>query len=300
MARIRFIKPEFFLHERLSELSPLHRLLFIGLWTLADKDGRLEDRPKRIKVEVLPYDDCDLDSMLNDLDSGDFVHRYEVNGERYIAIPGWSKHQKPHPKEQSRNIPEPPCREKTRQAVKFNGKDMFSREMDMASKVDSGVLSLESGVLSLDSGLKPLSASADRVVERPGLFPQEPTDDAASGEARAVFDHWCAVMQKGGKTSFDAKRRSKVQARLKDGYTAEQLKRAIDGCALTPHNMGANDRGEKYNDLELICRDAAHVDRFIANADNPPKPTTKPMGFAHIDDKAREAFRTQVGIIHDF
>ena len=50
MARIRTIKPEFFTDEDLGELSPAVRLLFIGMWTEADKAGRLKDKPKTLKA----------------------------------------------------------------------------------------------------------------------------------------------------------------------------------------------------------------------------------------------------------
>lgn len=94
MARIRTIKPEFFRHEQLAELPPLCRLLFIGLWTLADRFGRLQDRPKRIKVEVLPYDSGDIDKMLNTLAAAGFIIRYAVDGVRLIAIPSFELHQR--------------------------------------------------------------------------------------------------------------------------------------------------------------------------------------------------------------
>ena len=54
MPRIRAIKPEFFTHERLAELSPIDRLFFIGLWTVADREGRLENRPQRLKGLFVP------------------------------------------------------------------------------------------------------------------------------------------------------------------------------------------------------------------------------------------------------
>src|SRR5688572_30215469 len=119
MARIRSIKPEFFLHDELAELSFGHRLLFIGLWTLADKDGRLRDQPKRIKAALFPWDDLDVDAFLDALAGGGFVQRYEVDGQRYLSIPGWSKHQKLHKDERSCNFPAPPSREISRQAAKF-------------------------------------------------------------------------------------------------------------------------------------------------------------------------------------
>lgn len=79
MARIRTIKPEFFKNEQLAELPAMSRLLFIGLWTLADRAGRLEDRPKRIKADVFPYDNMDVEKALNDLQSKGFIIRYKGN-----------------------------------------------------------------------------------------------------------------------------------------------------------------------------------------------------------------------------
>ncbi len=60
MARSRTIKPGFFTNEEMVELPMAIRLLFIGLWTLADRDGRLRDRPKKIRMEAFPADDVDV------------------------------------------------------------------------------------------------------------------------------------------------------------------------------------------------------------------------------------------------
>ena len=70
MARIRTIKPEFFLDDELAELPMVARMLFVGLWTIADCEGRMEDRPKRIKAQILPFDDCDIDGALQSLNDG--------------------------------------------------------------------------------------------------------------------------------------------------------------------------------------------------------------------------------------
>jgi len=107
MPRARNIKPSFFTNEMLAEVSPLARLLFIGLWTVADRRGRLEDRPKKIKAEVLPYDNCDPEKLLNELASKGFITRYEVNTCGYICIPKFEKHQNPHCKESESTIPAP-------------------------------------------------------------------------------------------------------------------------------------------------------------------------------------------------
>ena len=107
MARARNIKPGFFTNDVLAELPPLGRLLFAGLWTVADRAGRLEDRPRKIKAELLPYDDCHLGQLLDALAERGFIERYEVGGVRYIQITNFEKHQNPHIKEADSVIPGP-------------------------------------------------------------------------------------------------------------------------------------------------------------------------------------------------
>jgi len=105
--RARNIKPGFFSNDLLPECEPLARLLFIGLWCMADKAGRLEDRPKKIKIDVLPCDDCDIESMLRQLEKHRFIVRYSVGDARYIQVVNFEKHQNPHCKEKASTIPAP-------------------------------------------------------------------------------------------------------------------------------------------------------------------------------------------------
>ena len=107
MARTRNIKPGFFKNDLLAEIEPLGRLLFAGLWTIADREGRLEDRPKRIKAEVLPYDNCDIDELLAILSDKEFIIRYEISEQKYIQITNFSRHQNPHVNESASEIPAP-------------------------------------------------------------------------------------------------------------------------------------------------------------------------------------------------
>lgn len=94
MARIRTIKPSFFKNEDLADVPMSARLLFIGLWCLSDKEGRLEDRPKRIKAELFPYDSIEIDQQLSRLQSAGFIIRYEVGELKVIQIINFSKHQR--------------------------------------------------------------------------------------------------------------------------------------------------------------------------------------------------------------
>ena len=107
MARARNLKPSFFTNELLGSCPAWVRLLFEGLWCLADREGRLEDRPARIKAEVLPYDDEDVAAGLAMLAEKGFIERYEVKGRSFIHIVNFHKHQHPHPKETCGNYPGP-------------------------------------------------------------------------------------------------------------------------------------------------------------------------------------------------
>jgi hypothetical protein len=107
MARARNIKPGFFANEELVEL-PFHtRLLFIGLWTLCDRAGRMEDRPKRIKMALFPADDINIDESLEQLEKSGFLLRYEYEGVSYIQVISFDKHQNPHRDEKPSTIPAP-------------------------------------------------------------------------------------------------------------------------------------------------------------------------------------------------
>jgi hypothetical protein len=91
----------------------------------------------------------------------------------------------------------------------------------------------------------------------------KPTVDQHYYSIRVVFNFWKAVMIKSDATKLDGKRSTAIKNRLRDGYTVDQIKQAIDKCSLTPHNMGQNNQGQKYNDIELICRNASNLERFI-------------------------------------
>ena len=105
--RARNIKPGFFRDEQLLKTSPLGRLLFAGLWCLADREGRLLDRPAQIKWDILPADDCDVNALLTELAMRGFIRRYTVDGTRYIEVTRFLAHQNPHHKEKASLIPPP-------------------------------------------------------------------------------------------------------------------------------------------------------------------------------------------------
>lgn len=114
MARIRYLKPDFFKDEDIKELPFEARLFYQGLWVQADREGRGEDRPERLKIEIMPYDEVDAEEIMRLLahhkknGKRPFIVRYEIDGEKYYQIINWQKHQKPHKTERESVIPPPP------------------------------------------------------------------------------------------------------------------------------------------------------------------------------------------------
>jgi hypothetical protein len=102
--RRQIVEPDFFLDDELADLPFEHRLFFAGLWCHADRRGRLEDKPKTLKVKIMPYDNIDVEKIVSEL-SKKFIVRYEVLGRKYIQINNFEKHQVFHKSERESKIP---------------------------------------------------------------------------------------------------------------------------------------------------------------------------------------------------
>ncbi len=106
--RARNIKPKFFLNEELGKCSMAARMLFIGLWLVADREGLVVLKNKEIKAQIFPYDKVNINNLLEQLDkSGQFIQIYEIDGQKYLKILNFKKHQNPHPHEAKSVIPQP-------------------------------------------------------------------------------------------------------------------------------------------------------------------------------------------------
>jgi hypothetical protein len=97
MARIRTIKPEFPQSESIGKLSRDARLLYIQLWTIVDDAGRARAASRMLASLLYPYDDDArdlIDGWLAELEHGDHIRRYEVDGSQYLEVTKWLEHQK--------------------------------------------------------------------------------------------------------------------------------------------------------------------------------------------------------------
>jgi uncharacterized protein YdaU (DUF1376 family) len=130
------------------------------------------------------------------------------------------------------------------------------------------------------------SASGSEANQEPITNNQEPEEKnlvalgAQAGDADqpsatdpvgVVFAHWQKAMES-PRSRLDNARKKLIKAALKMGYPVEDLCAAIDGCRKSPHHMGKNDQGMKYNGLDLILRSADYIDKFIVIGRSPLVP----------------------------
>lgn len=99
--------------------------------------------------------------------------------------------------------------------------------------------------------------------------PNQPNNGAGrASPVVEVFDHWRAVMAH-PVAKLTPEREKAVRARLRDGYTVEEIKAGIDGCRASPFHMGQNDGQKRHDDLTLICRTGSKLESFMAMKDAP-------------------------------
>lgn len=252
--RSRNIKPGFFKCEDLAECDPLARLLFAGLWGLADRDGRLEDRPKRIKAELLPFGNCDIEILLGQLVANGFIVRYQVDEHKVIQVLNFAKHQRPHHKEPSLGLP--PQDAKARNVSGDAPKVPGDAQNDQA----------RAGWPSASFGLIPSSLIPSSLIPSSGGDGEEETKE---GEDQAFARFWevCPRREEKGR-ALEA-----WKARLREGVEAEDMIVAAKNFAA---DCKRQERETKYIKLPANFLDAAHD--FKEWLEKVPAREGKPLG----------------------
>src|SRR5690606_894902 len=229
--RIRTVKPEALTDEELWDLEqdtglPLFRG-FVGLWCHADREGRFEWRPRPLKAGILPYWDGDFARVLDALASRGFVIRYEAHGRAYGVVRRFKGHQFINNKEPQSALPEPP--ESVKNQILDASKTRERRDSDapfpsLPFPVPDPVPDPEGG----PGGNQP----------KPGTSPFRDERE------EQVFRHWADTLwskvHETGQARATPKRVSPIRARLREGFTVEQLCRVIDAIARSPFHLGEN------------------------------------------------------------
>jgi hypothetical protein len=198
MPRARNLKPGFFSNEDLAECSPWARLCFAGLWTLADREGRLEDRPKRIKGELFRFDSIEVEPLLVELERFGFVVRYQIDGDRFIQVSKFAEHQTPHYSEKQSVIKPPPLQESA-SIKKQDAQDKTESPPsdEQSSRGGRNPLNPESRILTPDEDSKLTLAPAFPAEKPPLALVGEPEPQAKGPPDcphQAVLALWAEVL----------------------------------------------------------------------------------------------------------
>lgn len=281
------------------------RLAFIGLLTLVDREGRFHWKPRQIKAQLFPYDELEFSQVLEALKNSGFLTHYQVEGKQYGVIKSFANHQKINAKEAKSKLPapengeeikpEPPLTERnsSEKVIPVNSGELHSRTPEGQENFSGEGIGIEIGDLGTElehgteHGRELCLKDPCRVDTRPDadeqtgevILSSEPLPEATDPKARAssqqkqaraiddIFQYWQTIMDHPN-ARLDEKRRKLIRNALKTGYAVNDLKTAILGCSYTPHNMGDNDRGQRYDGLHVIFKNADQIDRFIHNAMN--------------------------------
>lgn len=217
------IKPEFFDDPDIGLLSAEAALFFIGLLTQADKEGRLSDEPRRLKVRIRPYSKCDANNVLRELSDAGFIIRYTSStGQSLIQIRSFHKHQRPHPKEAESTF-EGPTSQECSAKTQSREKVVLSREKDMASKPDPN-----SGSLILDPTSGEGEGRAAIAVTPDGLA------DAWNRIIKPPIAHCRDITHS---------RRTHARARIAERPLLADWVEVIERIQASPFCNGRNDRG---------------------------------------------------------
>lgn len=124
-------------------------------------------------------------------------------------------------------------------------------------KADAGDPGERADTPAEDAGIPATPRAEGKGIEGNG------TEGKLTAQARQVFDAWKETLNH-PKSVLDAKRERFITARIKDGYSVEQLQDAARGCKSSAYHQGQNESKTVYDRIDLIYRDAEHVDQFLS------------------------------------
>ncbi len=256
MARNRMIKSEFWSSEQVLNCSLEARLLFIGLWNFADDNGIYPASYIKLKAQVLPNDNSkeDVISWINELIGNKLLLEYTVDNNKYWIVTGWNKHQK---------IDKPTYRY-PKPILDTNGK-LDTTQLPIDEYSPTIPREIDDTATTYGQSVDP-KEKKNKENKRNNTYGENLSSERVNQTQiiRHVFHHWQKKMHH-PKSKLDSKRKNVIKRALNLGYSPDELKRAIDGCANTPYNMGQNQQGQIYDGICLILRDSEHIERFINN-----------------------------------
>lgn len=272
MAKIRTLKGEFFRNADVSRAGPTAKLLAAGLvCTVADDEGRFKASADYIRGEVFTHDDLtvvDVEAALFALadDSVDFVRLYTLNQRHFGYIPGWKEHQRVPPTRFVKSkLPAPPYSIRRRQGA--GNPQTSDIEAQAGASSRAGVGKERKGEEGKGKEGRGVISTTSHSANGGELLVLEP--EISVSQFDQVWQAWLVSRaafaaeqgRRPGSVRLDDLRRRRINNALKT-YPLEDVIDAVEGWRFSPHHSGENDRNAVYNDIELLLRDAKHIEEF--------------------------------------
>ena len=293
--RIRTIKPELLEDAVTAGISDAAFRLYVGALLIADDYGNFRADPRKLRGDIFwAHDIVSVEAVefllmenwlagRSDSTPGLF-YLYTVRGQRYGHIRNWEKHQKvDHPGKERVHKPDHEEAKEFRPTPYFSRDSRHNLAQDLRPPTSDPdhdhrppLLSASPtpvGLLDLHHETEPSTPPAPiPTAGQLALTSRETVPAAAAEDAvRKVYEHYVACWKKAIRgvraPKLDAKRRKLMQARLREGFTVDELNQASIGIFASKFHMGENDRGKRYTDMDVVFRDAKQVERFMAEVE---------------------------------
>lgn len=280
MRKIRTIKPEFWDDEILGQLSPLDRLLFLGMISLADDEGRMKGNPIWVRNQIFAYDETiTVDKVTISINNLHKIKRIRVYGsdtQTYIEVLNFNKHQ--YIKRPQKSII-PPCSKTHPEKIAEKQSNLFNH---FSNTPNSREILPHGGQVAdtwRSGGGREGKGREGNIVLTYSSIPEEPTkptkDLQTEKDCDTIFSTWMELFNKPASTKLIAKRKKAMQKMLKK-YTAQQLVDSITGYASDPWRREELSRHE----LATLLRDESKVEVGLDKlANNKPTKAASYYGY---------------------
>jgi hypothetical protein len=180
VARIRSVKPEFWADEELAmAVSRDARLLYVGLWNLADEHARLRGDPRFVKGQLFAYDDDltpkAIEALLDELADAGKVQRYQSGSSTYLFLPNLAKHQRLEAAKVESRLPAPPDPSEPAPVATIRAEKSARDSHEPAPDADSSTLLYGAGSMEPVAGsmVAPLASARTAAAKRGTRIPDD-------------------------------------------------------------------------------------------------------------------------------
>jgi len=218
MARKRMIDPNIWQSEDFGKLSNLAKIVFIGLFSLADDEGRGRANAMYLKSTLFPYNEkmrsTDIEVALSEISRNMSIVFYSYDGSNYYELLSWFTFQK----------------------------------IDKAT--DSKIIAYDKNNKEIRLLFDEVSTSGRRIVAPNIIEDNKKEKEDKRNKIREIYNATCSKLPQVQKLTD--KRNKAIDSFLKE-FTEEQFEQICKNANASKFLTGENDRGWKA-DFDFLMR----------------------------------------------